>query len=94
MKASDARPQRLLPSAWPVFRQSVVKEAPGTTGNVRRCRPPVFTGAAWHLASDAQAMLVPSHVCLTFGKGRVKLSPRRHRNSSARELIEVELCSR
>ncbi|QNL86154.1 Uncharacterized protein PPKH_0740 [Pseudomonas putida] len=28
---------------------------------------------AWHLASGAQTMRVPSHACLTFGKGPVKL---------------------
>lgn len=39
-KTSDARRQGLLPAAWPALRQSVVKQAPSTTGNVRQCRPP------------------------------------------------------
>lgn len=32
-----------------------------------------FTGTAWRMALNAQAMLVPSYACLTFGKGPVKL---------------------
>lgn len=52
-----------------------------------------FTYAVWRKASGVQAMLVPSHACLTFGKGWVKLNLRRYWNSSARGLIKVELCS-
>ena len=69
----DAHPKWVWSDAILGFRQSVVKQTPRTTINVRRCRPPVLPGAAWRKASDAQAMLVPSHACLTFGKGRIKL---------------------
>lgn len=75
-KTSDARPHAPRPSAWPVIRQSVVKVASSITSNVRRGRPPAFTGTAWHLASNAQAMLAPSHACLLSGKGRVKVAGR------------------
>lgn len=53
-------------------RQSVVKQASGTTSNVRRCRPPAFTGTVWHLGSVAHDMLVPSHACLTCFSGSIK----------------------
>lgn len=73
-ETSDAQHPAPPRSACPVIRQSVVKVASSTTSSVRRRRPPAFTGAAWHLASNAQAMLVPSHACLISGKGPVKLS--------------------
>ncbi len=41
-KISDARPQAPDLSARPVLRQSVVKVAPSTAGNVRRRRPPLL----------------------------------------------------
>lgn len=31
-----------------------------------------FTGTAWRIALNAQAMMAPSHACLTSGKGWVK----------------------